>query len=91
MNASHLNIFYFSIYDENVTVAKIRSLGEYSTHYMLNIEAEQKATFFTFMTLNLIVGNLFRFVVLRSVINPVEIRKPLNLMILADESIKVIR
>ena len=66
------------------------AVADYSTHYMLNIDADRKATFITFATLNLIMGNLFRFIVLRSVWDPVEIKKPLNLMILADESIKVV-
>ena len=93
MNVSILKGFHFAMSDE--TFSEISTaVADYSTHYMLNIDADRaadrKATFITFATLNLIMGNLFRFIVLKSVWDPVEIKKPLNLMILADESIKVV-
>ena len=59
-------------------------------HHILNIGQTEKNVFMTFMVVNLFFGNLFRFLVLRVVARRSELEKPINLIIVVDELVKVV-
>ena len=64
-----------------------------ATHPLFN-DADrrtERTLLVTFMSINLLVGNLFRFFVLKIVTRPLALENPINHLTLVDEIIKAMR
>ena len=82
-------LFYVSSSD-NINLEYITGSSKCSTHYVLNVTKEQMDNFTLAMSLNLFVGNLFRYLVLKVVTKPHERVKPINKIIIIDEFTKFV-
>ena len=63
-----------------------------ATHTLFHADRRTERTLLvTFMAINLLVGNLFRFFVLKIVTRPLAMENPINQLTLVDEIIKALR
>ena len=74
-------------------ISGISTLSTYrTTHPLFDADRRtERALLVTFMSVNLLVGNLFRFFVLKIVTRPLALENPINHITLADEIIKAVR
>ena len=63
-----------------------------TTHLLFHADTWSERTLLvTFMSINLLVGNLFRFFVLKIVTRPLALQNPINHITLVDEIVKAVR
>ena len=74
-------------------IGGISTLSTYrTTHRLFHAELRTERAFVvTFMSINLLVGNLFRFFGLKIVTRPLAMENPINHLTLVDEIIKALR
>ena len=83
-----------SITDKQVEhISGVSTLSTYrTTHPLFHADRRTERTLLvTFMSINLLVGNLFRFFVLKIVTRPLAMENPINHLTLVDEIIKAMR
>ena len=83
-------LLFYVLSSDNITLENITGSSKLSTHYVLNVSKEQMDNFTIVMSMNLFVGNLFRFLVFRVVTKPHERVKPINKIIIIDEFTKFV-
>ena len=83
-------LLFYVLSSDNITLENITGSSKISTHYVLNASKQQMDNFTLAMSLNLFVGNLFRYLVLKVVTKPHERVKPINKIIIIDEFTKFV-
>ena len=90
MTVSHINksisVHFFN--DTYHTLASITGHSRLSANFTLTTSEKEKAVLIAFLSMNLLFGNLFRFLVLRHVSKPSALVKPINQIIMVDELFK---
>ena len=69
---------------------RINQLEDETLHNLLNLTKTQSIIFQTLIGVNFVSGNLYRYLLFKQVWNDGRFQKPINIMTVADESIKMV-